>query len=74
MSGVEHSQLPLLGFRGRPGCRCTGRPRNRYGCRAEVAFSLALGESGIVAAHWLTEADVDFYASEFARTRDFVGG
>src|SRR5690348_1373031 len=27
----EHSQLPLLGFRGRPGCRCKGRLRNRYG-------------------------------------------
>src|ERR1700757_5145311 len=45
----EHSQLPLLGFRGRPGRRCKGRPRNRYGA-ATRWLSLALDESGFVAS------------------------
>src|ERR1700730_16610912 len=45
----EHSQLPLLGFRGRPGWRCKGRPRSRHGA-APRGGSLALDESGIVAS------------------------
>src|SRR5580693_2010407 len=45
----EHSQLPLLGFRGRLGRRCKGRPRNRDGA-APRWLSLALDESGFVAS------------------------
>src|SRR5712675_555075 len=41
----EHSQLPLLGFRGRPGRRCKER-RNRYGA-APRWLTLALDESGV---------------------------
>src|SRR6267143_6453030 len=44
----EHSQLPLLGFRGRPGRRCKGR-RNRYGA-APRWLTLALDESGVAAS------------------------
>src|ERR1700736_3718994 len=54
----EHSQLPLLGFRGRPGRWCKRRPRSRYGA-APRWLSLALDESGIVAP-WATASALGF--------------